>query len=364
MALLEFKGITKTYRGKRALNGVDLEIANDTLTVICGPPQSGKSVLLRLLVGLEAPDGGEITLDGEPLTATAAGARPIGYVPQSFALFPHLTVRTNIAYPLRLAKVGHDEVERRLGQVAELLNIGHLLDHTPDQLSGGEKQRTAVARGLMKDATLFVLDDPLVGLDFKLRERLMEDLREMRRTLGIAFVYVTGDPVEALTMADDLVVLDAGRVVEHSDVLSLYHEPYNLRTAELIGFPACNLLAAEPARGQCHTALFAFEVDGTDSGALPARMSVALRPEDVRLGERDGTLRATGTVRLVENLGAECVVYLAVDDVDLTTTVRVDEGRVPTEGDRIDFTVDPDSLIAFDADSGRRIGRGRRAAHA
>lgn len=363
MALLEFNKVVKYYRGLPALDGIDLEIAPDTLTVICGPPQSGKSVLLRLLVGLETPDAGEIVLDGQPLTRVPAGGRPVGYVPQSFALFPHLTVRTNIAYPLRIARVGHDVVERRLQRVSELLNIGHLLDHTPDQLSGGEKQRTAVARGLMKDATLFVLDDPLVGLDFKLRERLMDDLRDMRRDLGIAFVYVTGDPVEALTMADDLVVLDAGRVIEHNDVLSIYHEPHRLRSAELIGFPACNLLAGREDRGRCRTPLFAFEVE-SDTPRLPSAMSVALRPEDVDLGARSGPLCARGTVRLVENLGAECVVYLSVDGQPITTTVRVDEGHVPVEGEQVDFTVAPESLIAFDTGSGRRIGRGRSAAHA
>ncbi|MBE7186250.1 MAG: ABC transporter ATP-binding protein, partial [Methylobacterium mesophilicum] len=170
-----FQSVTRTYKGRNALDGFELAVEPQSFTVICGPPAAGKSVLFRLLVGLEKPDAGRVLLAGRDITNLAPAERAIGYVPQSFALYPHLTVADNMAYPLRLAKAPREEVERRVDRAAGILSIRHLLGKTPDQLSGGEKQRVAVARGLLKDARVFVLDDPLVGLDYKLRERLMDE---------------------------------------------------------------------------------------------------------------------------------------------------------------------------------------------
>lgn len=365
--LLDIKNVSKAYKRKRALDDISLQVGADTLTVLCGPPQSGKSVLLRLLVGLEQADSGEIWLDGKSLAGVPAGQRRIGYVPQSFALYPHMSVFENIAYPLRLHRVARQAVQERVHKVAELLEITPLLRKTPDQLSGGEKQRTAVARGLLNDAELFILDDPLVGLDFKLRERLMEDLRDMRRTLGIAFVYATSDPLEALMMADQLAVIDGGRVVEHRKVEDLYMEPRWLRSAELIGFPRCNLMEAsyQPDRQACRSALFDFEVDAEGDWGSSRQAALALRPEDIAVagaGVNDdsaASLQAEGRVRLVEDLGAECIVYFEAGEVSLATTLRIGEAPVPQEGHVIQFSVRPERMIVFDAETGRRIGRGR-----
>ncbi|HTW29480.1 MAG TPA: ABC transporter ATP-binding protein, partial [Acetobacteraceae bacterium] len=191
MSRIRFEAITKTYRGKHALDGVDLEIEPGSLTVLCGPPLSGKSVLLRLLVGLEQPTAGRILFDGQDITDLPAATRTIGYVPQSFALFPHMSVFDNIAYPLTLQGVAREEIRARVDQAAGILRIRPLLDKKPSQLSGGEKQRTAIARGILKNADIFILDDPLVGLDFKLRESLMEELKDMRAQLDATFLYAT-----------------------------------------------------------------------------------------------------------------------------------------------------------------------------
>lgn len=365
MATLEFSHVSKSYAGKPALDDVSLKLAEDSLTVVCGPPQSGKSVLLRILVGLEAADGGTIHLDGRRLDDMPAGDRPIGYVPQSFALFPHMSVYDNVAYPMQLHGASREAVRRRVDEVAGLVNIHHLLDHRPDQLSGGEKQRTAVARGLLKDAALFVLDDPLVGLDFKLRERLMDDLRDMRRELGITFLYVTGDPVEAMTMADDLVVLDRGRIVEHRDVFSIYDDPHNLRAAELIGFPPCNLVSGTLSDSRCHTPLLECALDTAGDVAANGDIVAALRPEDVRLtgGDTHGA-GILGDVRLVEDLGAERVIYLEAGAVPLTAVLRSDEGEPPAEGETVAIDIRAERLMIFDAGSGRRLGRGKEASHA
>ena len=242
MSRIRFEAIAKSYRRQVALDDVSVEAQSGRLTVLYGPSRAGKSVLMRLLVGLEAPDSGRILFDETDITAQLAAARTIGYVPQSFALFPHMSVFDNIAYPLLLQSVKSDEIRARVGQVAEMLRITPLLDKYPNQLSGGEKQRTAIARGTLKNASIFALDDPLAGLDFKLRESLMDDLKDMRAELGATFLYATSDPLEALTVAERLVVLDAGRIVECGEVENIYHSPFRLRTAELVGYPPCNVL--------------------------------------------------------------------------------------------------------------------------
>lgn len=367
MALLELQDVHKSFRDARALDGVTLEVAADALTVVCGPPQSGKSVLMRMLVGLETPDSGRLLLNGKDLAGIPPGSRRIGYVPQSFALYPHMSVFQNIAYPLYLHKAPAARIRQRVDQVTRLLGIPpRLLDRRPDQLSGGEKQRTAVARGLLNEAEVFVLDDPLVGLDFKLRERLMEDLRDMRRELGVTFLYATSDSLEALTMADRLVVLDAGRVVEQNTVGELYEEPMRLRSAELIGFPRCNVFDGHWDTGTCRTPLFdcpATTCDAPPNGGVAA----AVRPEDIAIGDAGapaGAVRGSARVRLMEDLGSELIVHLASGHNAMTAVLPAANAELPPEDADVAFSIDPARIMLFDAGTGRRIGRGRRAADA
>lgn len=342
MSTIVFRDLGKSYRGRHALRDINLTLRAQSLTVFCGPPQSGKSVLFRLLVGLEAPDRGAILIDGQDVGQIPAAARRIGYVPQSFALFPHMSVYDNIAYPLRQQGVTAAEIATRLGRAAEILRIGPLLQKRPSQLSGGEKQRAAIARGMLKDATIFILDDPLVGLDFKLRESLMEDLKDMRGVLGATFLYATSDSLEALTMAEDLVVLDAGQVVESGPVADLYHSPAHLRSAELIGFPRCNILPAERAGAI-----------GLPHGDAPA--TVAIRPEDVVFAPEIAQAQQ-GRVRLMENLGAECVVYFDIGGTTLVSIPSSDRVAGIDVGSAYPFVIDPQRVAAFDATSGLRIG--------
>lgn len=356
-----FRSLTKRYGQTVALDGLDLAIEPETLTVLCGPPKSGKSVLFRLLVGLESAEAGVIELMGEDVTARPPAARRVGYVPQSFALYPHLTVAANIAYPMTLAKAPKDEIARRVDRAAGLLSITHLLKKTPDQLSGGEKQRVALARGLLKDATVFVLDDPLVGLDYKLREQLMDDLKSLRAELKATFLYGTSDSLEALTMAQRLVVLDGGRVLQHDEVEAVYDEPAHLRSLELVGFPRANLVPGTLANGAVEAGPFRFR---TAANGAPHGIIAGIRPEAVRLGGGEG-LRASGRVRLVEDLGGEYVVYLDVGGANgaalqVTTSFPV-RGAPPAYGADLDFAVHPRDVIVFDAESGRRLGRGEAA---
>lgn len=351
MSAVRFSGISKTYGRAAALGGVDLAVERESFTVLCGPPKSGKSVLFRILVGLEKPDAGRIELDGRDVTALPPAARPVGYVPQSFALYPHLSVYDNIAYPLTLAGTAREETARRVDRAASILSITHLYKKTPDQLSGGEKQRTALARGLLKNAQVFVLDDPLVGLDYKLRERLMDELKALRADLKATFLYATSDSLEALTMAQHLVVLDAGRVVQHDEAVKLYDEPLHRRSLELIGFPQANLIEGTLSAGTVVAGPLRF---AAPEGVKDGRILLGLRPEAIRPGRGRG-FDATGRVRLVENLGGELVVYLECAGTPLTMGFPITSAHEPAFDSDFDFTIDPQDILLFDAASGARL---------
>ncbi len=349
MSHIRFERLTKTYKGVTALDAIDLDVEPGSFTVICGPPRSGKSVLFRVLVGLEQPDSGRILFDGRDIAAVPAAERMLGYVPQSFALFPHVSVFDNIAYPLVLQNVAKPEIARRVAQAAELLGLAPLLSARPAELSGGQKQRAAIARGILKNADIFILDDPLVGLDFKLRERLMDDLKDMRATLGATFLYATSDSLEALTMAQHLVVLDAGRLLQTGPVSDVYHHPAHVRAAELIGFPRCNVLPGIIAAGRCTTAGLSFLVSNqTAAGSV----TVAIRPEHLVV---DPAADAVGEVTLIEDLGAEYVIYFSLAGASLVTLLPAARGAAFDIGSRIGVALQPDAAMLFDRPTGRRL---------
>ena len=353
MSRIRFDGISKSYRGAPALLDVALEVEPQSLTVFCGPPGCGKSVLMRVLIGLETPDTGRVVVDGTDVTRWAPAARSIGYVPQSFALFPHMSVFDNVAYPMTQQRVPKAEIAARVDQAAAMLRIGKLLGKRPSQLSGGEKQRAAIARGILKNADTFILDDPLVGLDFKLREGLMDDLKELRAELGATFLYLTSDSLEALTMAERLVVMDRGRVLQAAPVETVYDEPSVLRAAELVGFPRCNLVRGRVEGGVCRSALPPFPADA--AGDVVAMV----RPEGIVPGGP-----TTGEVRLVENLGAESVIYFDVAGTTLVTTAASRSIPALDIGAPFPFRLRPASVRLYDPASGALLGRGREAPHA
>jgi len=363
MSAVRFERVVRRYGCGVALDGVDLTVEAGSLTVLCGPSGSGKSVLLRLLVGLETPDAGRILIDGDDITAWPAARRRIGYVPQSFALFPHMSVRRNIAYPLGQRGVAASEIDARIGRVAEILRITALLEKRPSQLSGGEKQRVAIARGTIQDASVFALDDPLVGLDFKLRESLMDDLKDMRAALSATFLYVTSDSLEALTMAEQLAVLDAGHLVEAGAVERIYHEPQRLRSAELIGFPRCNIVPGRLDGTRCINGLAPFAFEG-DAGR---EVSVAIRPEHVVFmpgAPEAGDINGTGRISLMENLGAECVVYFEAGGITLVSAPSSEMASHLSVGGPFAYRIRPETMLVFEPGSGARLGVGKVAAYA
>lgn len=350
MAAVRVSGVSKRFGAEVALDQIEFAAADGSFTVICGPSKCGKSVLFRLLVGLETADAGVIELEGEDITHAQPGQRRIGYVPQSFALYPNLSVRDNIAYPLTLAKTPAAEIEQQVERACTMLSITHLLGKTPDQLSGGEKQRTALARGLLKNAKVFVLDDPLVGLDYKLRERLMDDLKELRSELGATFVYATSDSIEALRLASDLVVLDLhGKVQQQCDPVTAYRHPANARVMELLGFPRANLLSGTVAAGKIQAGPLTFAL--TANGASEVR--VGFRPEALKLTTPTAG-GATARVHLVEDLGSEMVVYVDAAGQALTSVIAAD-ANVPQLGEEIGINVAESDVHLFGLHDGAKI---------
>ncbi len=367
--VLQMENISKTYGHTPVLSDLTLTARSGELTVVYGPPAGGKSVLVRVLTGLERPDAGRIILRGEDVTNLPPADRNIGYVPQSFALYPHLSVRGNIAYPLDLAGVPAAESREVVANAAAMLKIEEHLDKTPDQLSGGQKQRVAIARGIAKRTDFFVLDDPLAGLDFKLREQLVDDLRGLKTVTGASVLYVTSDVIEAMTLADDLAVLSAGTIIETGLPETLYRDPENVRTMALVGFPPANFLrgSLQHRDGQtwCDTPLFSFPVD-VDGAAGTGDVLIGLRPERIHLshrigdvGDDEGPLHAPATVMLREDLGGEDIVYLAAEGVPLTMVDR-DHYRGDDLDAQVTISIFPHHLRLFDAASGALIGRGAR----
>jgi ABC-type sugar transport system ATPase subunit len=368
--ILVVENISKAYRGTPVLSDLTFSAMPGDLTVVYGPPAAGKSVLVRVLTGLEQPDSGRIVLRGQDVTHEAPAERNIGYVPQSFALYPHLSVRANITYPLDLAHVPSSESREVVATAAAMLKIEEHLDKKPDQLSGGQKQRVAIARGIAKRTDFFVLDDPLAGLDFKLREQLVDDLRGLNTATGASILYVTSDVIEAMTLADELSVLAAGSVIEHGLPEALYRDPHNVGTMALVGFPPANFVrgSLQQRDGElwCTTPLFAFladvQIDRTSTDVI-----VGFRPERIRLShtgsEPDGAdgraLQFSASVVLREDLGGEDIVYLAASGESLTMVDR-DHQRGDDLDQVVTISIFPHNLALFDAATGERVGRGAR----
>ncbi|MBW7884638.1 MAG: ABC transporter ATP-binding protein [Caldilineaceae bacterium] len=365
MSAIELRNLAKGYGRNAVLRDVNLTVEPGSFLVVFGLPVSGKSVLVRLLTGLETPDAGQILLRGVDVTHSSAGDRNIGYVPQSFALYPHFTVSENISYPLDLAKVPKAESEAEVQRAASLLGIQDLLDRRPDQLSGGQKQRVAIARGLVKRTDIYVLDDPLVGLDFKLRERLIDDLKRTQELLKVTFVYTTSDAVESMMLASSIAVLDGGEIVEVGSPEQLYLQPQTAQTMRNVAFPQANFMSGKLVREDrglvVDTSIFqsALQTDHRDLAA-GAEVQVGIRPEHLRLGKSfpAGVMTHPAKVLLSEDLGGEEIVYLDVGGVQLATVLRSDDqSQQHVEIDQmVSVGVLPSDLIVFL--DGRRVGNG------
>ena len=353
---VELENISKSYGPATVLSGVNLRFERGRFSVVLGSPVSGKSVLMRLIMGLERPDNGRVLFRGRDVTSEPAGVRNFGYVPQSFALYPHYRVFDNIAYPLVLAKK-KPGLRERVERIARKLRIDHLLSKYPNQLSGGEKQRVALARGMIKDSSVFILDDPLVGLDFKLRESLFVDLRDMLSEVAGSVIYATSDPLETLALADDVFVLDNRQIVESGTLDQVYEEPRFLNTLQLLGVPPANLVSGDLTGRVCQTPFGDCEIEVLEETTAARPVRIGFRAEDVRLGELSASaplLIGDGKVLLREDLGAETLLYFEACGSRLVGFWSNGE-PAPIADDQFRFGLDPGSLHVFDATNGVRL---------
>ena len=330
MAEIAIRGATKTYDGGvTAVDDIDLDVADGELLVLVGPSGCGKSTLLRMVAGLEEVTDGTIEIGGRDVTYLQPKDRDVAMVFQSYALYPHMTVRKNIGYPLRLARVPKDEQVRRVGEVASLLQLDEVLDRRPSQLSGGQRQRVAMGRALVREPQAFLMDEPLSNLDAKLRVEMRAEIARLQRDLGVTTLYVTHDQVEAMTMGTRVAVLDKGRLQQIDTPQRIYDEPVNLFVATFIGSPAMNLLPGrvDDDSGGPVAVLVGRQRLPVDDVLLAAHPSLpSLVGQPVVVGVRPEALDDAGlepgvagdrvveaTVDLVESLGAELMVHVAVD---------------------------------------------------
>ena len=363
--VLQLNGVSKKYGLLQVLEEVRLSVSRSDFMVVYGLPSSGKTVLLRLLMGLEKPDRGAIMLRGEDVGGMPPKGRNIGYVPQDFALYPHKTVFENIAYPLRLMKKPAGEIGPVVNRAAAMLHIEDLLNKLPTQLSGGQKQRVAVARGIVKETDIYLFDDPLAGLDFKLREQLIDDLRKLQEDMDACFLYTTSDPIESLALAERIAVLHQGTIREIGEPLAIYKNPRHLATMDILGFPRANLfegkLLRKASKMWCETGFFSFPMvmDGKGfSGEEFRKVVVAVRPENIGKASDTTTGCLAAEIYLREDLGAEEILYLNIQDASLTMVNPGSRNGEYDVGDRINIRMDAKSLLVFDEATGTRLGKG------
>jgi len=346
---ISLRHVSKLWGTTRAVDDVSFDAHAGQLLVLLGPSGCGKSTTLRLIAGLEAVSAGRIHIGEQDVTALQPARRQIAMVFQSYALFPHLTVAENIVFGLRVRRVGASERQRRLARTAELLGLERLLDRKPSQLSGGQQQRVALGRAIIAEKPVCLMDEPLSNLDAQLRQEMRREIRSLQQTLGITMVYVTHDQVEAMTMADRVVLLREGRVEQDATPVELYRHPATVFAARFIGTPPMNVLALEDAPGGA-------VVRGTDGPTVSpgpgAGVLLGVRPEDVSLTSGPGLAARVATI---EYLGADSIVTCAGGGQSLAVRAP---GRVDlAAGAVVTLAWKPDAVHLFDAATGMRLDR-------
>ena len=366
--LLRLEGVGKRFGPVVALDGVDLDVRHGEFFCLLGASAAGKTTTLRAICGLEAPDGGRVVFDGEEVAGVPPPDRGIAMVFQTFALYPHLTVFENLAYPLREARAPGSEIKARVGEMAEMLRIGHVLDRRPETASGGEQQRVAIGRALIRRPRLLLLDEPLTNLDAKLRHDMRAEFKRLHRELGTTMLYATPDELEALGMGERIGVLRDGRIVQVGSPDELYEHPVNAFVGQMVGSPRMNLAPAErgAAGPSSITTAFADLSDGPWAGplaALPvgAGLLLGFRPNDVRPaggGEPRGP-RFPARVHLTEPLGDVTVLDLDVAEHMFRMVLPESEAVRYRAGDRLDVELAVERTHLFARDTGASLARGR-----
>lgn len=356
MATVALRDVRKSYGSLEVVHGLNLQVEDGELLALVGPSGCGKSTLLRMLAGLEEITDGEVQIGGRKVNHLTPRERNVAMVFQSYALYPHMSVEQNMRFNLKLARKSKAEIKRRVAEAARMLDLESLLDRRPSQLSGGQRQRVAMGRAIVRNPEIFLFDEPLSNLDAKLRVQMRAEIKTLHQRVKTTSVYVTHDQIEAMTLADRIVVLNHGHIEQVGRPLELYRHPDNLFVAGFIGSPAMNFLDFTAARGS--EGPVGRLADGT-TVALPADTSVTegqsivvgVRPEDVRLGS--GHLLLSGVVQIVEPTGAQT--HVTFQTADQPILAVVESSSEIDVGDRIEIGVDTGLVHVFDKQSGDRL---------
>ena len=350
MATVELDNVKKRFGPTEVIHGVDAAIEDGEFIVIVGPSGCGKSTLLRMVAGLETVTEGEVRIDGARVNEKEPMERDIAMVFQNYALYPHMSVRQNMAYGLKIAGTPRPEIERRVAEAAQLLQIGDYLDRKPRQLSGGQRQRVAMGRAIVREPAVFLFDEPLSNLDAKLRVAMRLEIKALQSRLGVTALYVTHDQVEAMTMADRMIVMNSGNVEQIGSPLDVYERPATLFAAQFIGSPAMNVMEAEASGGAVRLS------DGT---ALPLAapvegpVTLGIRPEHVR-PDPEGQLSLHA--EMGEPLGASTLLHGRLGGMPAPFVASVPGvHRLGAGGEAMRLRVDPAALHLFDAATGQRL---------
>jgi multiple sugar transport system ATP-binding protein len=326
MGSITLKNVSKVFGAHAVIPSINLDINDGEFVVFVGPSGCGKSTLLRLIAGLEDVSDGEVIIDGKSATELPPAKRGLSMVFQSYALYPHMSVRANIAFPLKMAGEDRTAIDKKVTDAARVLNLTDYLDRKPRQLSGGQRQRVAIGRAIVRQPEAFLFDEPLSNLDAALRVNMRLEISQLHQQLKTTMVYVTHDQVEAMTMADKIVVLNRGRIEQVGSPLDLYHRPDNLFVAGFIGSPKMNFISGAPAVAhQAHT--------------------IGVRPEHILLSKDEGTWR--GTVGVAEHLGSDTFLHVNAEGIG-TLTARVSGDFPVTHGDQVFLTPDAQRVHRFD----------------
>jgi ABC-type sugar transport system ATPase subunit len=339
MADVRLVGVNKFYGGQQALHGVSLDVADGEFCVFVGPSGCGKSTLLRAIAGLESISGGSIAIGGQDVTATAPSDRGVSMVFQSYALYPHMTVRQNMDFGMKVNNFAPEDRVARIAEAARILQLTDYLDRKPAQLSGGQRQRVAIGRAIVKKPKVFLFDEPLSNLDAKLRVQMRVELEGLHRDLAATMIYVTHDQVEAMTMADKIVVLNAGRIEQVGSPLDLYHHPRTAFVAGFIGAPSMNFLPVQAQAGRI--------TYGAHEFAAPLSVQagqMGIRPEHIGLGTAGDI---AGQVTLRETLGGDSYLYVRTALGD-TLVVRAEGDTSVNTGDTVGLVLPPARIHLFD----------------
>jgi multiple sugar transport system ATP-binding protein len=350
MAAVDIRNVRKAFGTVEVLHGVSVDIADSEFVVLVGPSGCGKSTLLRMIAGLENITSGEIAIGGRVVNTVPPKDRDVAMVFQNYALYPHMTVFDNMAFSLKLARAPNEVKQREVRRAAQILGLEQLLHRYPRQLSGGQRQRVAMGRAIVRNPQVFLFDEPLSNLDAKLRVQMRSEIKALHQRLRVTTVYVTHDQIEAMTMADKIVVMNHGVVEQAGPPLELYDRPVNLFVAGFIGSPAMNLIEGNITNGSLRTA------DGTD-WALPVNGKgrregptvYGIRPEHLRL-DPDGI---KASVQVVEPTGSETQVLLKVGNHSLIGAFR--ERVAARPGEMLPISPDPALIHLFDRETGQRV---------